>query len=71
MSSDMYKWRKATPEQRAEMLANSLHKDAELERTYTPATVERSRKMSEIRLQGRQWLAGQSVNLACVDGKKL
>lgn len=61
----------ATPEQRAEMLANSLHKDAELERTYTPATVERSRKMAEIRLQGRQWLAGQTVNLACLDGKKL
>lgn len=53
----------ATAEQRAEMLANALDKNVSLERTYTPATVERSRKIAETRLEGRRWLARQSVNM--------
>lgn len=61
----------ATPEQRAEMLANALDKDASLERTYTPATVDRSRKMAETRLEGRRWLARQSVNTAGGNGKSV
>ncbi len=52
----------ATPEERAAMLANRLDKDAALDAVYTPATVERSRKMADKRLIGRRLLAVQSVN---------
>lgn len=53
----------ATPEERAEMLANSLDKDRNLEQTYTPRTVEKSRQMAAKRLEGRRILAGHSVNI--------
>ncbi|HPE30713.1 MAG TPA: hypothetical protein PLV61_05915 [Parvularculaceae bacterium] len=52
----------ASPEERAEMLANRLDKDRSLDATYTPARVERSRKLAEKRAAGRRLLAVQSVN---------
>ena len=47
----------ATPEERAKLLANSLDKDASLDATYTPKTVEKSRQIAEKRLIGRRHLA--------------
>lgn len=54
----------ASPEDRAEILANNLHRDKFLEATYTPPTVAKARKLAEKRLVGRQLLAVQSVNVA-------
>lgn len=48
----------ATPEERATILANTLHKSKFLEETYTPPTLELARKMAEKRQAGRALLAG-------------
>lgn len=48
----------ATPEERATILANTLHKSKFLEDTYTPPTLELARKMAEKRQAGRAILAG-------------
>ncbi len=59
----------ASPDERAEMLANTLNKDSFLEKTYTPKTVQRSRQIRNKRLEGRNVLAVQSVNTTGGDGK--
>lgn len=46
----------ASADDRAEILANALHKDAYLEQTYTPPTVAKARKMIEQRRIGRALL---------------
>ncbi len=51
----------ATPEERADLLANALDKDPSLDATYTPKTVEKSRQIAEKRLVGRRHLA---INVA-------
>ncbi len=50
--------RRATPQERATILANTLHKSKFLEETYTPPTLELARKMAEKRQAGRAPLAG-------------
>lgn len=54
----------ATPEERAEILANNLHKNRFLEETYTPPTITKAREHHKKRLIGRALLANKSVNLA-------
>lgn len=54
----------ASPEDRAEILANNLHKNPFLEATYTPPTVAKARQIQEKRLVGRALLANARVNLA-------
>ena len=46
----------ASPEDRAELLANTLHKNGHLEATYTPATVARGKKIRDNRTLGRALL---------------
>lgn len=53
----------ATPDERAEILANTLNKDSSLDATYTPPTVARARKVAEKRKAGRELLAQESVNV--------
>ncbi|PHR94025.1 MAG: hypothetical protein COA69_00050 [Robiginitomaculum sp.] len=52
----------ASAEDRAEILANALHKDQYLENTYTPPTVAKARKVAKQRAKGREILAAQSLN---------
>lgn len=52
----------ANAEDRAEILANALHKDQYLEDTYTPPTVAKARKLAKQRLKGRDILSSQSPN---------
>jgi len=47
----------ASPEDRAEILANLLHEDKFLEDTYTPPTVAKARKIAQMRINGRDALA--------------
>ena len=49
----------ASPTDRAELLANSLHKNAFLEATYTPPTVARGKKILEKRKAGRKLLKAE------------
>ncbi len=51
----------ATPEERAEILANNLDKNSVLEATYTPGTVAMARQVAEKRLAGRAVLAREMV----------
>ena len=51
----------ASPEDRAEILANCLHEDKFLEATYTPPTVAKARKLAKERERGRAMLAGQNI----------
>lgn len=51
----------ASAEDRAEILANTLHKSKELEETYTPITVAKARKVAEQRAKGREVLAAVSL----------
>jgi len=51
----------ASPEERAELLANSLHKNAFLEATYTPPTVTRGKKILEKREAGRKLLKAEKL----------
>ena len=47
----------ATPQERAELLANTLDKSKFLDETYTPPTVALSRQMADKRRAGRAALA--------------
>ncbi len=60
----------ATADDRAEILANALHKDAYLEQTYTPPTVAKARKIAKQRQLGRELLAQESRNAARHSGNK-
>jgi len=52
----------ASPEDRAEILANTLHKSSVLEGVYTPPTVAKARKLAKNRAIGRDILDQQSRN---------
>ena len=52
----------ASADDRAEILANALHKDAYLEQTYTPPTVAKARKLAKQREIGRALLEQESRN---------
>lgn len=49
----------ASPEERAELLANTLHKNGFLEATYTPATVSRGKIIRDKRVAGRAMLEAE------------
>lgn len=53
----------AEAEDRAEILANTLHKDSALDAIYTPPTVAKARKLSKKRELGRELLAQESLNV--------
>lgn len=61
----------ASPEERAAILANNLHRDQFLEETYTPSTVAKSRKIMEARLAGRALLSGERRNAPLSDATKV
>lgn len=60
----------ASPDDRAEILANTLNKDAALEATYTPPTVAKARKLAKQRELGRAILDQESGNLQSVNKKR-
>ena len=49
----------ASPEERSELLANTLHKSGFLEATYTPATVSRGKIIRDKRATGRELLKAE------------
>lgn len=51
----------ASPEDRAAVMANTLDKSDFLERTYTPETVAKSRKIAAMRQDGRKMLAQENI----------
>ena len=50
----------AKPENRAALLANSLHKDRSLDAVYTPPTLTAARKANDARRAGRDILQQES-----------
>jgi len=60
----------ASPDDHAEILANTLNKDAGLEAKYTPPTVAKARKLAKQRELGREILNQESRNLQSENQKK-
>ncbi|WP_394694730.1 hypothetical protein [Hyphobacterium sp.] len=60
----------ASAEDRAEILANTLHKSGYLEATYTPATVARGKKIRDNRAAGRALLEAEKKAKSRNDDEK-
>ena len=61
----------ASKKDRAALLANSLDRNARLERTYTPATVTKARELARKRRSARPIIARESIRIKNNSGPKV